>query len=75
MRSGYERFRTGVFYLHFCSRFVVAERRCEGVTCVLSYLVAVGTGVNDDVHSRVRRLPRTGEESVAYCNVYNAKVL
>ena len=50
MRSGYERFRTGVFYLHFCSRFVVAERRCEGVTCVLSYLVAVGTGVNDGVH-------------------------
>jgi hypothetical protein len=54
---------------------MVAERRCEGVTCVLSYLVAVGTGVNDDVYSRVRRLPRTGEESVAYCNVYNAKVL
>ena len=54
---------------------MVAERRCEGVTCVLSYLVAVGTGVNDDVHWRVRRLPRTGEESVANCNRYNGKML
>jgi len=74
MRNGYERFKTGVFFLHFCTRFMVAERRCEEVTCVLSYLVAVGTGVNYDVYSRVRRLPRTGEESVAYFNVYNDKV-
>ena len=50
MRNGYERFKTGVFFLHFCTRFMVAARRCEGVTCVLSYLVAVGTGVNDDVY-------------------------
>ena len=49
-RSCYERFKTSGFFLHFCSRFMVADRRCEGVTCVLSYLVAGGTGVNDDVH-------------------------
>ena len=48
MRSCYERSETKVS-LHFCPGFMVAERRCEGVTCVLSYLVAVGTGVNDDV--------------------------
>ena len=46
-RSCYGRFKTKVFFLHFCSRFMVAERRCEEVTCVLSYLVAGGTGVND----------------------------
>ena len=27
---------------------MVAERRCEGVTCVLPYLIVVGAGVNDD---------------------------
>ena len=36
--------------IHVYSRVMVVYRRCEGVTCVLSYLVVVGAWVNDDVY-------------------------